>query len=285
MAQTISGSNPIEFRFADQLRATFDPELRAMWLRWSPKPRPCFNLPLLSACNDYCRFLQNSHGVIEHNGQEYAVQSSILSSDVPGVFNLGGDLDLFTRLIDERDRPGLMEYGMACVEVVYRNLSCYDLPITTISLVQGECLGGGFEAALSSQVLIAERSARFGFPEIMFNLFPGMGAMSFVLRRSNHRIAEELISSATLFSADDMLQRGIVDIVVDDGEGPAAVREYLRNKEPVLRDLYRVRRRVQNLTRKELDDIVTLWVDAALRINPRDLRLMGHIVARQDRLH
>jgi len=285
MAETISDSSHIEFGFSEQLRATFEPDLGAMWLHWNPKPRPCFNLPLLAACNEYCRFLQSTQATIAHNGRAYAVQSSILSSDVPGVFNLGGDLDLFTALIDEHNRQGLMEYGMACVEVVYRNLSCYDLPITTISLVQGECLGGGFEAALSSQVVIAERRARFGFPEIMFNLFPGMGAMSFVLRRSNVKIAEELTSSAAIFSADDMLQRGIIDMVVDDGEGPAAVREYLRKKEPAMRALHRVRRRVQNLTRKELDDIVTLWVDAALRLNPRDLRLMGHIVARQDRLH
>ena len=285
MAEATSGHGQIEFRFAEQLRATFDPALKAMWLRWNPKPRPCFNLPLLAACNDYCQFLQSTQGVIDHNGDKYPVESSILSSDVPGVFNLGGDLDLFTTLIDERNRQGLMNYGMACVEVVYRNLSCYSLPITTISLVQGECLGGGFEAALSSQVVIAERSARFGFPEIMFNLFPGMGAMSFVLRRSNSRTAEELIASATIFSADEMLSRGIIDMVVDDGEGPAAVREYLSKRERGLRALYQARRRVHDLTRSELDDIVTLWVDAALRINPRDLRLMAHIVARQDRLH
>ena len=49
--------------------------------------------------------------------------------------------------------------------------------------MQGECLGGGFEAALSSDVIVAEKSARFGFPEILFNLFPGMGAYSFLERK------------------------------------------------------------------------------------------------------
>ena len=284
LTELVSDEGPIEFKFSEQLRATFDPSLGAMFLRWNPKPRPCFNLPLLRACNEYCQFLQRTRGVIENNGQEYTVRSSVLTSDVPGVFNLGGDLNLFTALIDKCDRPGLLEYGMACVEVVYRNLSCYELPLTTVSLVQGECLGGGFEAALSSQVVIAERRARFGFPEIMFNLFPGMGALSFVLRRANLKVAEELTASATVFSADDMLKRGVIDMVVNDGEGPAAVDEYLRKKEPALRAMYQVRRRVQNLTRTELDDIVNLWVDAAMRLNPRDVRLMGHLVARQDRL-
>jgi len=53
------------------------------------------------------------------------------------------------------------------------------LPLTTISLAQGDALGGGFEAALSCSVIIAERRARFGFPEVMFNLFPGMGPTAF----------------------------------------------------------------------------------------------------------
>ena len=280
----ISDEAHIEFQFSDQLRATFDPELGAMWLRWNPRPRPCFNPSLLAACSDYCQFLQRTHAIIEHNGEPHAVESSILASDVPGVFNLGGDLDLFTTLIEERNRSGLMDYGTACVEVVYRNFVCYDLPLTTVSLVQGECLGGGFEAALSSQVVIAERSARFGFPEIIFNLFPGMGAVPFVLRRAHRKVADELTSSGTIYSADEMLQKGIIDMVVNDGEGPAAVREYLRGKGRVMRSLFQMRRRVWNLTRKDLDDIVSIWVDAALRLNTRDLRLMGHIVARQGRL-
>ena len=283
-ASTITDAGHIEFQFSDQLRATFEPDSGAMWLRWNPKPRPCFNPQLLAACNDYGRFLEGTRGIIEHNGRTYTVGSSIVNSEVRGVFNLGGDLELFTALIDGRNRPGLMKYGLACAELVYRNYMCYGLPITTISLVQGQCLGGGFEAALSSQVVIAERSARFGFPEIMFNLFPGMGAMSFVLRRSDPRVADELTSSGTIYSADEMLQKGLIDVVVGDGEGPAAVREYLREEKPVMRYCYRMRRSRWPLSRKELDDIVAIWADAALRLNPRDLRLIGRIVARQDNL-
>lgn len=280
----MSDTGHIDFEFSDQLRATFDPELGAMWLRWNPRPRPCFNPPLLAACNEYCQFLQDNNGVIRHGERSYKVEFSVLGSDVPGVFNLGGDLDLFTKLIEERNRQGLLEYGMACVEVVFRNYVCYGLPLTTVSLVQGECLGGGFEAALSSQVVIAERSARFGFPEIMFNLFPGMGAVSFVLRRSNKETVDELTGSGKIYSAEELRQKGIIDIVVDDGAGPAAVRDYLRTRGRSLRPLFEMRRRVTRLTREELADIVTIWVDSALRVNRRDLRLMGHIVARQDRL-
>lgn len=284
MARTTSDNEQISFEFTGQLRADFDLSSGAMWLRWNPKPRPCFNPELLRALDAYCEWLTASQGVIDHAGQAHNVQASILCSDAPGIFNLGGDLDLFSALIERRDRAGLLQYGAACVEVVYRNFVCYDLPIITMSLVQGECLGGGFEAALSSQVVIAERSARFGFPEIMFNLFPGMGAVSFVLRRADERIANELTSSAKIYSAEELHDKGIVDTVAPDGEGRAAVRDYLKRKGAVMQNIFRVRRRVWRLTRAELDDIVGIWVDAALRINPRDLKLMGHLVARQNRI-
>ena len=52
-----SDIDQLEFAFSEQLRATFDPEQGAMWLRWNPKPRPCFNRQLLSALNEYSRLL------------------------------------------------------------------------------------------------------------------------------------------------------------------------------------------------------------------------------------
>ena len=100
-----------------------------------------------------------------------------------GVFNLGGDLALFREAIARHDRETLVAYGRNCVDNLYPWSRNCDLPLTTISLVQGEALGGGFECALSASVLIAEESSRMGFPEILFNLFPGMGAYSFLTRK------------------------------------------------------------------------------------------------------
>ena len=110
MANAASDTTPIEFQFSEQLRASFDPTLGAMWLRWNPQPRPSFNPSLLAACNEYCEFLQNNRGVIQHAGQTYIVGASVLFSDVPGIFNLGGDLDLFAQFIESRDRTGLLNY-------------------------------------------------------------------------------------------------------------------------------------------------------------------------------
>jgi len=274
------------FHFSSQLQAQFDPALACMWLRWNPAPRPCFNRSLLEDLHRYCDFLATSGGAIRGGDNAAEIEYAVLTSQVPGIFNLGGDLDLFTRLIETGDREGLLHYGLACVNVLYRNYLGHGVPsLTTVSLVQGDCMGGGFECALSSDVIIAEKSARFGFPEILFNLFPGMGAYSFLQRRVGQRTTEELITSGKIYSAHDMLARGVIDQVVDDGQGEAEVTSLIKRRgrsRNALNAIATVRRRTQPLEFKELSDIVGIWVEAAFRLNTRDIKLMQRLVHRQN---
>ena len=276
-----------EFFFSEQLSALYDGEQRSMWLRWNPRPRPNFNPELLQDLDRYCQFMAHSGGAIECQGERMPLEYAVLASKVPGVFNLGGDLSLFTRLIGTHDRDGLLGYGRACVDVLYRNYIGHGLPITTISLVQGECLGGGFEAALSSDVIVAERQSRFGFPEILFNLFPGMGAYSFLERKVGKRVAEELISTGRVYGADDMLALGVVDLVVDQGRGESEVGNFIKSRSRSrvgMAGLAAARRRVHKLDYEELLDVVEVWVDTALSLSGRDLKLMQRLVSRQNDL-
>lgn len=280
-------TGPNEYFFSEQLSAFYDIDLRAVWLRWKPSPRPNFNPELLRDLDRYCRFLTQTEGQLTVNGEQGPIEYAVLTSGVRGVFNLGGDLQLFVRLIEQQDREGLLRYGRACIDVLYRNYMGHSLPITTVSLVQGECLGGGFEAALSSDVIIAERHARFGFPEIMFNLFPGMGAYSFLERKVGRRVTEELIASGKAYSADDMLALGVVDQVVDSGRGESQVASYIRARARSrngLQGLAAARRCVAKLDYQELDSVVGVWVDTALRLRSRDLKLMQRLVMRQSDL-
>jgi len=279
--------NGIQFNFSPQLRVHFDKQARAMWSRWAPEPRPCFNPTLLADIRAYYDFLAASGARVDCYGEEHPIEYVVLASAAPGVFNLGGDLDLFKQLIDVRDRQGLLRYGRACIDVLYRNYIGHELPVTTVSLVQGECLGGGFEAALSSDVVIAEKSSRFGFPEILFNLFPGMGAYSFVERRIGQKGAEELITSGKIYSAEEMVALGVIDLAVEDGQGEAEVAALIKRRARSrngLSALAAVRRRVHRIEFEELLDIVQIWVDSALRLNPRDLKLMQRLVSRQNGL-
>ena len=277
----------LEFSFSPQLRASFDKQSRAMWSRWAPEPRACFNPALLATIRSYYDFLASSGGQIDCMGEEHAIEYVVLASDIPGVFNLGGDLDLFRQLIDARDRAGLLRYGRACIDVLFRNYVSHDLPVTTISLVQGECLGGGFEAALSSDVIIAEKCSRFGFPEILFNMFPGMGAYSFLERRIGQRQAEEVLTSGKIYNADEMLAMGVIDAAVEDGQGEAEVASLIKRRSRSrngLAALAAARRRVHKIEFDELLDIVQIWVDSAFRLNPRDMKLMQRLVTRQNGL-
>ena len=277
----------IALSFSPQLGVQYDREARAMWSRWTPEPRPCFNPSLLADIRAYYEFLAASRARIDCFGEEHDIEYVVLASGMRGVFNLGGDLDLFKQLIDVRDRQGMLRYGRACIDVLYRNYVGHDLPVTTISLVQGECLGGGFEAALSSDVIIAEKNSRFGFPEILFNLFPGMGAYSFLERRIGQRGAEELITSGKIYSAEQMATMGVIDTVVEDGQGEAGVTAFIKQRSRSrngLAGLAQARRKVHRLEFKELLDIVEIWVDSALRLTPRDLKLMQRLVSRQNGL-
>jgi DSF synthase len=278
----------VEYSFSPQLTAHFDKDTRAMWSRWTADPRPCFNPSLLADIRAYYEFLAESGGVVSCNQEDHPIDYVVLASGMPGVFNLGGDLDLFKQLIGTHDRAGLLRYGRACIDVLYRNYVGHDLPLTTISLVQGECLGGGFEAALSSDVIVAEKSARFGFPEILFNLFPGMGAYSFLDRKIGQRGAEQIISSGKVYSAEEMLALGVVDAIAEDGKGEAEVAELIKRRARMrngLAALAATRRRVHSITFEELLDVVQIWTDAALRINLRDLKLMQRLVSRQNGLN
>jgi DSF synthase len=275
----------IDFVFSSQLSARFDKTTHALWSRWSAEPRPCFNPSLLADIRTYYDFVSQSRGTIQCDDNAFPIEYVVLASGMPGVFNLGGDLDLFKQLISAKDRQGLLRYGRACVDVLYRNYVCHDLPLTTISLVQGECLGGGFEAALSGDVIIAEKSARFGFPEILFNLFPGMGAYSFLDRKIGRRAAEDLITSGKIYSADEMLTMGVVDIVTEDSAGEEEVNALIKRRSRSrngLAALAAARRRVHSITFEELMDVVKIWADSALHLNVRDLKLMHRLVSRQN---
>lgn len=270
-----------------QLSTHFDPDIGAVWLDMQSQPRPCFTPQLLDELRKYQRTLENQGGRLKHDGVLQTVHYQVLTSSLPGIFNLGGDLDRFLHWIHQRDRGALAAYARACIDVLYPNAVNYQLPITTIALVRGQALGGGFEAALSSSVIIAEASAQLGLPEILFNLFPGMGAYNLLCRRVTPHQAEQMILSGRLYTAQELFELGIVDVVADDGAGVAAVEEYIRRHRRQRNGylaLQRARQRAHRISYQELIDITDIWVDAALALSPKDLKVIERLVRAQNRV-
>lgn len=270
-----------------QLEFEFEPASGTLWGFMKQRGNACFNLGILKEIRDHDAALSANGGRVEFEGGLHGVRWYVAASRVPKVFNLGGDLALFLLLIKARDRDALAHYARLCIDNVHSRITNYGCPaVTTISLVQGDALGGGFETALSSDVVVAERSAQMGLPEILFNLFPGMGAYSLLARRIGMREAEKLILSGRVLPAEKLHEMGVVDVLADDGEGETAVRQWIAanaKRSNGLQGVMRARQHVFPITRGELDGIADAWVDCALRLEDRDLRMMSRVVRAQMR--
>lgn len=270
-----------------QYQTEFEPATGTIWGYFNPRGTACFSLGLLKDIRAHDEALAANGGQVEIDGQLCKARHYVLGSHTPRVFNLGGDLALFVLLIKARDREALAHYAKLCIDNMYPRIRNFFCPtLTTISLVQGDALGGGFESALSSDVIVAEETAQLGLPEILFNLFPGMGAYSLLSRRIGMRAAEELILSGRVLSARRLHEMGVVDVLAPDGQGESAVRQWIvsnARRRNGMQAVYQARQFVQPITREELDAITETWVDAALRLEDRDLKMMGRIVRAQMR--
>lgn len=264
-----------------QLTTYFDGHNQISWGYMHAEPRPCFTPTLLQELLAWC------HGIAGQidDPEQPDVRYMVTASSHPGVFNYGGDLNRFAELIVSGERDRLAQYAQACIEPLYLYAVHLNRPgLKSISLVQGDALGGGFECALSGNVLIAERGCKLGFPEILFNLFPGMGALSLLGRRVGYQKAEQIILSGRLYLAEELHEMGVVDVLAEPGEGEWAVHDYIR-RETRSRNgalaLRSARDEIQPISYVELMRITDIWVDAALRLEAKDIRMMERLVSRQ----
>ncbi len=273
------------FTSNSHITVEFDAEMHCLWCYMHSHPRPSFNPEQLKSLHEFQDELISNYHQAEKLGG-VPIDYFVLASKAEGVYNLGGDLELFQSLILSRDEEGLRKYAKACIDVLFQNMINYGLPITTISLVQGSALGGGFEAALSASVLIAECGCELGLPEILFNLFPGMGAFSMLSRRVGTCMAERLMTSGRLYKAEELFEMGVVDVLADKGKGVEAVHEYIRRHRRAsngFNAIQRVKDYVNPIQYDELLDITEIWVQAALRLDKKDLRMMNRLVGAQNR--
>jgi DSF synthase len=263
----------------------YEPGSGTVWGWMNQRGNPCFNLGLLKDIRSFGSDLTANSGHVEFEGAMQKVHYYVAGSRVPHVYNLGGDLALFLLLIRSRDRDALAHYAKLCIDNIHARVQNYFCPaLTTISLVQGDALGGGFETALSSDVIIAEESAMLGLPEILFNLFPGMGAYSLLSRRIGARAAEELILSGKVLPATRLHEMGVIDVLAKDGEGESATQAWIAKntrRRSGFQGVMRVRQQVNPVSREELDAVAETWVDCALRLEDRDLRMMSRVVRAQ----
>lgn len=273
---------PEELLTLNELDVLYDDEFEVLWSYMRPRGRASFTPTMLGDFQSWQRLISENFGP-----GKVPLRYLVLGSRAPGIFCLGGDLKLFQKLIQERDRAGLVEYGHRCCEILHRNIHTLGIPMLTIGLVEGSALGGGFEALLSFDYIIAERSATFGMPEILFGLFPGMGAHALLIRKLGSAMADRLILSNQTYSAQEMYDLGLVHEIAEDGEGLATCREFIKKSDRRHGGLVNSRKAtkvVWDLDLDELNRITESWADAALQLRTQDLKVMTRLAAAQKRL-
>lgn len=265
------------------LRIEHDFATGAVWCRMhagrdaaDAQYRPCFSTRLLKELRQFQLNLPASEGrVLRH---------LVLASGAD-VFNLGGDLELFSRLIRAQDRASLLGYARQCVDVASSFHHLAD-DLHSIALIQGDALGGGFEAALCCQTIVAESGVGMGFPEVLFDLFPGMGAYSFLRRRIAPALAERMMLDGVVYSSDELHRLGIVDVLVPRGDGERAVRDVIARQQRIAHArvaMTQVKAAVDPVSNDELMAVTEIWVDTALKLGDKSLRTMERLVRAQTR--
>ncbi len=268
----------------ENLTATLEQDTGILWAEMHHLERACFTRPLMRDGREFQLYLKRLYQGASPEEMPFRYLAWV--SRAKGAWSLGGDLSVFTALIRAKDREGLRAYAHLSIDVLHDNYCGLELPIITAAVIEGDAVGGGFEAMLTNDFVVAERGAKFGLPEILFNLFPGMGAYSFLRRRVGEVEARRLIEDGRTRSADELHQLGLVDIVCEKGEGRDRLREHVRANPRRFRTelaLRRMRNRVEPVTKSELVDIVELWVDLALTLEEQDLRRMDCLARHQQR--
>jgi DSF synthase len=283
-----NNKSPALDQFYDQLIIEFDNDTGIMWCYMNPHPRPCFNPQLL---RDLYRFLfaiknRISNDVLIYGKSE--IKYIVFGSYKPGIFSLGGDLKLFLDCINQSDKGRLDKYMRLSIDVMYSIYTNMGVPLTTISLIRGNALGAGFEGALSCDYIVAEDGVQLGFPEVLFNMFPGMGAYSFLSRRLSPIRVEKMILSGRIYSVEELYDLGLIDVVTAKQEGMQGVNNLIKKikKSNNTRNaVFKMRNIVNPVTYEEMIEIGELWVDSAMSLSTKELRVMGRLIRSQNTMY
>ncbi len=263
------------------LNLNYDDEWKILWIEMLHPERPCFTIENLTDFKNAYHWIRQ-----QYDDSNLDVRYLVTTSQVPGIHNLGGDLQLFVKLITEQDREGLQFYANLCIEDQYLRYSSLGRPFFTITLLTGDALGGGYECALTDDVIIAENTANIGLPESRFNMFPGMGAFSLLPLRVRPEKVDEIICSGEIYPTKEIHAINGIDIVCDAGHGRDAVLQFVKehDKKFTSRALMQQAKRVHDaVSKSEMQQITDFWVEAALRLSKDDIRMMRTIAYMQDR--
>ncbi|MGE0214094.1 MAG: enoyl-CoA hydratase-related protein, partial [Parvibaculaceae bacterium] len=142
----------------------------------------------------------------------------VIRSAKPNGFVAGAEIRDFTTMTDEATIRDTIKQGIGVLD----RLAAFGPP--TIALIHGFCLGGGLELALACRTRIATTDARFGFPEVMLGLHPGLaGTWRSLALMSPVDAMTAMLTGKTLIARKAKSQ-GLIDVVTEERHFAEAVR-------------------------------------------------------------
>ena len=149
----------------------------------------------------------------------------IIFSELKSGFCAGADLRELYERSQKMERSRAVEGVRDFLERIHRVLNRIDAaPLTTIAAVHGVTFGGGFELALVCDLIIADKMARFCFPELRLGLIPGFGGIPRLKRDLGNAVVRDLLLTGRSFNATKAQQVGLVSQIVAEGESLNAAR-------------------------------------------------------------
>jgi len=190
-----------------------------MSLRWSLNDGVYEVTLAAPPCNEIgSRMLAELERVVKEIDPSRA-RALILHSDLDSGFCAGADLrELFAAATqgDGRRRKGELQAFLERIHAVMNALDA--LPLTTIGAIHGICFGGGFELALTCDLLVADATARFCFPELRLGLIPGFGGIPRLKREVGNALIRDLLLTGRSINAMKAGAVGLVSQVVATGQ-------------------------------------------------------------------
>jgi enoyl-CoA hydratase len=156
---------------------------------------------------------------------EQSAHSLILYSNLACGFCAGADLrELFQRS-QEMQKKDAIAGVQDFLERIHHVMNTLDAsPLPSIAAVHGIVFGGGLELALTCDLIIADKTARFCFPELRLGLIPGFGGVPRLKRDLGNAVVRDLLLTGRSFNANKAQQIGLASQVVAEGEAPRVAR-------------------------------------------------------------
>jgi enoyl-CoA hydratase len=149
----------------------------------------------------------------------------IIYSELKPGFCAGADLRELYQRSQSMEKADAAKGVRDFLERIHRVFNLIDaVPLTTIAAVHGVTFGGGFELALACDLIIADKMARFCFPELRLGLIPGFGGIPRLKRDLGNAVVRDLLLTGRSFNTTKAQQIGLVSQVVGEGEALRAAR-------------------------------------------------------------